>query len=125
MKRFLIEIIQKYKHFPPCWLLCTFQRACMFSGQNENIEFLSPSDQRHECKVPQDKCFLFRLKSRVGTIYHTWGQTQSNEENKADHSHATGLCIIHARERFITPQMTPHRGTGKTALLTGRNITAS
>lgn len=97
------------------------------SGLNENIEFLSLSviDQGHECKVPQDKCFLFLLKSRAGIIYHTWRQTQSNEENKADHSHATRLCIIHACKRFITPQVTPHCGSCKIASLSGRNITAS
>lgn len=94
---------------------------------NENIEPLSPSviDPGHECKVPQDKCFLFLLKSRAGAIYHTCRQTQSNEENKPDHSRATGLCIIHACKRFITPQMTPHCGSCEIALLSGRNITAS
>lgn len=97
------------------------------SGLNENIEFLSPSviDQGRECKVPQDKCFLFLLKSRAGAIYHTWRQTQSDEENKADHSHATRLCIIHACKRFITPEMTPHCGSCKIASLSRRNITAS
>lgn len=98
-----------------------------FLPLNDNTEILFPSviDQRHECKVPQDKCFLFLLYSRAGTIYHTWRQTQSNEENRADHSHATGLYIIHARETFITPQMTPYCGSCKIALLSGRNITAS
>lgn len=98
-----------------------------FSGLNENIESLTRPviHQQHECKVPQDKCFLFFLKSRARTIYHTGRQTQSNEENKADHSDATRLCIIHARERFITPQMTPHCGSCEIALLCGRNIAAS
>ena len=62
------------------------------SGLNENIEFVFQCviGKGHEWKVPQDKCFLFPLKkAERGTIYHTWRQTQSNEENKSGQSHAT------------------------------------
>lgn len=113
-----------------CGIVSREQCACLdlkWSSPNESIEFLPPSliHQGHECKVPQDKCFLFLLKSRAGTIYHTWRQTQSNEENKADHSHATGLCIIHACKRLITPQLIPYCASCKIALASRRNITDS
>lgn len=66
-----------------------------FPDLNDQTETLHPSviDQRRECKVPQDKCFLFLLHSGGRTIYHTWRQTQSNEENKAGRPHVTR--VIH------------------------------